>query len=260
MGYGNTENSWNSYTEIKFNDESISSGSTGGGDDGGNSCGDCTSHEYLQSIFDTEGDSPYISDDLLTFDALKSQHTTPNGNGWRNELKVKKELRVGISETYEEFDTRVTINMSPGSKTIVAQHHASDTGTLMKVYISDTNESGFINSKAADGIFDVYARLRKDDGSEAKHALGTMTSGESFDLRVVNNYGLVSVEAFGETASLNVKDDSAAYFKFGNYLQAQDPYTLAKVEDSNDFGSFYEDFGITRSEIRMKNTKYVRND
>lgn len=257
VGYGNTENSWNSYTEIKFNDEALSSDFGGGG---GESCDDCTSHEYLQSIFDTEGDSPYINEDLLTFDALQSKHTTPNGNGWRNELKVKKELRVGMSDTYEEFDSRITIDMSPGSKTIVAQHHASDTGTLMKVYISDTNESGFINSKAADGIFDVYVRLRRDDGSEAKQALGTLTSGESFDLLVVNDYGFVSVKAFGETASLDVKDDSAAYFKFGNYLQAQDPYTLDKVEDSGDFGDFYEEFGITKSEIRMKNTKYIRND
>ncbi len=263
VGHGNSKNSWNSIVEVKFNTNNDSANSdtdpdTDTGTDTDTDNGEINA--YLKTIFDTEGDSPFLGDNLLSFDALKSKHTTPNGNGWRNELKVKKDLRIAMSKTYEEFQADLTVNLSTGSKTIIAQHHASDTGTLMKVYVSDTSESGFENSKASDGIFDVYVRLRNDDGSEKKITLGTVRSGDSFNLHVINDYGDVSVSALGTTTSLKVKDDSAAYFKFGNYLQAQDPVTMKKVEDSDDFANFYSDHGITKSVITMTNVNYIRKD
>ena len=93
----------------------------------------------------------------------------------------------------------VKVEMSDGGKTIISQHHASDTGTISKVYVSDTDESGFNDSVAGNGIFDVYVRLRNTSGNEEKFALGTITSGESFNLRVVNNYGDVDVSALGNS-------------------------------------------------------------
>ena len=253
IGHGNSKNNWNSLTEVKFYTESVVDN-----EDDNDTCNPCINHTVLKSIFDTEGDSPYADASTLRFDALKSKHTTPNGHGWRNELKVKKDLRIAMSGTYEEFQADLTIDLSPGSKTIIAQHHASDTGTLMKVYVSDTSESGFDNSIAIDGIFDVYVRLRNNDGSEEKISLGTVISGDTFNLHVINDYGDVSVSALGTSTSLKVKDDSSAYFKFGNYLQAQDPVTMKKVKKSRDFGEFYADQGIIKSVITMTNVNYVR--
>ena len=202
-----------------------------------------------------------MNDSTLVFVPLEAQHITPNGNGWRHEYKVKESLRVAMTQSYEVFEATVKVEMSDGGKTIISQHHASDTGTISKVYVSDTDESGFNDSVAGNGIFDVYVRLRNTSGNEEKFALGTITSGESFNLRVVNNYGDVDVSALGNSFGIPVEDDSESYFKFGNYLQSQDPNTLDKCGEagnSNSFKNCFEDLGITQSKVTMTNVTYTR--
>jgi hypothetical protein len=155
-----------------------------------------------------------------------------------------------MTAVYEEFYADIKVNLSLGSKLIVAQHHGGNTGTIVKVYIADSNESGFFDSTANNGIFDLYVRLAKKDGSgEVKKALGTLQSGDNFELRIVNNFGYVSVSAFDQSISLNVADSASAYFKFGNYLQAQDAAAATNVENSEDWAQFYQDAAITLSEV-----------
>ena len=107
----------------------------------------------------------------------------------------------------------------------------------------------------------MYVRLRNTSVNEEKFALGTITSGESFNLRVVNNYGDVDVSALGNSFGIPVEDDSESYFKFGNYLQSQDPNTLDKCGEagnSNSFKNCFEDLGITQSKVTMTNVTYTR--
>ncbi len=208
--------------------------------------------------FDIEGFDPRRGGQLV-FDALRAKVTTPNGNGWRHEVKIEEGQRVALTAAYEDLQATVTAELSNGAKTIVAQHHASDTGTIAKLYISDTSESGFINSAANDGIFDVYVRLARADGDgEEKRALGTIRSGDSFTFRMLNERGVLTVSALGESFRLKVEDSSASYLKFGNYLQAQDPVSLDKVEDDDEFAGFYQDAGITTAVITFSNVNHVR--
>ena len=265
----------NSSSDVRFDDFALSNGGSGGGDTGGGDTGGgdtgggtdngsgIASNITDGSIFDLEGDNPnpLVNSDTLEFVPLEARHITPNGNGWRHEYKVKESARVAMTETYEVFEATVKVEMSDGGKTIISQHHASDTGTISKVYVSDTDESGFDDSVAGNGIFDVYVRLRNTSGNEEKHALGTITSGGSFNLKVVNNYGDVDVTALGTTFGIPVEDDSESYFKFGNYLQSQDPYTLDECGESGNSDSFeecFKDLGITKSKVTMTNVSYTR--
>ncbi|MGS0536015.1 polysaccharide lyase family 7 protein [Pseudoalteromonas sp. SaAl2] len=259
----------NNSSDVRFDNFSLvesngGGGSAGGGDDGDSGDGTTIPSSITSgSIFDLEGNdpNPLVNDSTLVFVPLEAQHITPNGNGWRHEYKVKSSLRVAMTDTYEVFEASVKVDMSDGGKTIIAQHHASDTGTIMKVYVSDSAESGFDDSVAGNGVFDVYVRLRNTSGNEEKYALGTITSGGSFDLRVVNNYGDVDVSALGSSFGIPVEDDSASYFKFGNYLQSQDTSTLddcGESGNSNSFKECFEDLGITASKVTMTNVTYTR--
>jgi hypothetical protein len=210
------------------------------------------------SLWDNEGGDPKAGE-VLIFNALSAQYVSPNGSGWRHELKIKKSLRVAMTAVYEEFYADIKVNLSLGSKLIVAQHHGGNTGTIVKVYIADSNESGFFDSTANNGIFDLYVRLAKKDGSgEVKKALGKLQSGDNFELRIVNNFGYVTVSAFDQSISLNVADSAGAYFKFGNYLQAQDAATATNVENSDDWAQFYQDAAITVSEVTFSRLNYTR--
>lgn len=213
------------------------------------------------SIFDLEGSDPRINDSTLVFLALEEQVTTPNGNGWRHEYKIKESKRIAMTDTYEEFQATIKVDLSTGGKTIVAQHHAGDTGTIMKLYVSDTDESGFYDSKAANGIFDVYVRILNKSGNEEKKALGTIKTGDSFTFHVLNDYGVVKVSAFGKDLETEVEDDSESYFKFGNYLQSQYPEgndNCGEHGDSSSFKKCFERIGITTSKITMTDVTYVR--
>jgi hypothetical protein len=90
----------------------------------------------------------------------------------------------------------------------------------------------------------VYVRLRNTSGNEEKFALGTIQSGGSFSLKVVNNYGAVSVEAFG------------------NYLQSQNPFGNVKCGEpgnSSSFATCYTSLAITQSKVTMTDVSYIRN-
>jgi len=164
----------NSSSDVRFDDFALSNGGSGGGDTGGGDTGGgdtgggtdngsgIASNITDGSIFDLEGDNPnpLVNSDTLEFVPLEARHITPNGNGWRHEYKVKESARVAMTETYEVFEATVKVEMSDGGKTIISQHHASDTGTISKVYVSDTDESGFDDSVAGNGIFDRKACTR----------------------------------------------------------------------------------------------------
>ena len=217
------------------------------------------------SLWDLEGENPnpLVNDYTLEFVALEAKVTTPNGNGWRHEYKIKESERKAMTAVYEDFKATIKVDLSTGGKTIVAQHHAGDTGTIMKLYVSDTSESGFNDSIAANGIFDVYVRIRNTSGVEEKKALGTIRTGGSFDFQVINDYGVVNVIAFGQNLETEVEDDSESYLKFGNYLQSQYPQGSVDCGESGDSDSFadcFKDIGITTSKITMTNVSYTRLD
>lgn len=253
----------NNSSDVRFDDFSVVSASDDGGDNGGN---DSAIPDYITdgTYFDLEGNNPnpLVNSTTMEFLPLQARYTSPNGNGWRHEYKVKQSLRKAMTDTYEVFEADVTVDMSDAGKTIIAQHHASDTGTIMKVYVSDSRESGFDDSVAGNGVFDVYVRLRNTNGVEEKYAFGTIQSGGSFNLRVVNNYGFVEVSAMGKSFGIPVEDDSASYFKFGNYLQSQDTYTLQNCGtkgDSSSFEACFDQLGIEVSKVTMTNMTYIRN-
>ncbi|BCE00337.1 polysaccharide lyase family 7 protein [Marinicellulosiphila megalodicopiae] len=285
IGYGNSESDWNSISEIEiyFDEDKNDSATTTQtmittqtqtqtqtatptDTETNSNTGGLTGWDF--SYWDLEGgdnDLDPVVNDSMVFDALAAQHITPNGNGWRHEYKIYTDQRVAMTEVYEDFRANIKVEMSPGSKTIVIQHHASDTGTIMKLYIADTSESGFdedagviANSTANDGIFDVFVRILGEDSSEEKKLLGVIQSGEDFDFRVINDFGHVTVTAMGQSFDATVQDDSASYLKFGNYLQAQDAQTNEKVESSDDFAQFYIDAGITLSQLTFTNLSYER--
>ena len=255
----------NSSGDVRFDNFELTAA-----DDSGNGGGNDPSGDDIPSIitdgslFDLEGSSPnpLVNDTTLVFVPLETQFTTSGGGGWRHEYKIKKSERKAMYSTYEEFSATYKVELSDGSKTIIAQHHGTEISTLMKLYVADSSESGFIDSEANNGIFDVYVRLRGTNGSEQKFALGTVTSGESFDVTMVNNYGTVKVTAFGEEAELKVENDDITYFKFGNYLQSQDPVTREDCGtrgDSESWADCYDDFGITTSKVTLTDVSYSSN-
>lgn len=277
VGYGNSENQWNSLLEAEIQTcgdvipgppptlpptptAAPTPVAVASPTPGGNAIPDIITNGEL---WDLEGEDPHplVDPQTLVFVPLEAQYTSPNGNGWRHEYKIRQDLRVAMTETYEEFQATVKVEMSDGGKTIIAQHHASDLGTIMKVYVADSSESGFYDSEAANGIFDVYVRLRNKYGVEEKFPLGTIESGDSFSLHVINDYGLVRVEAFGESFELEVEDDSASYLKFGNYLQSQTPVgsvNCGEPGNSSSFAECYEELSIMESTVTMTDVTYTR--
>jgi len=300
IGAGNSEGStWNSIIETKVLGCSIddNSGSTNGDTDSGDTdsgntdtvntdTGACEDSGQMQlngkcvdwlDVFEVESGNLDENAHLISyspiemkFSALEAQHETPNGHGWRHELKVKSsgDYRVPMTKVYELFKAKIKADLSDGSKTIVAQHHAETTDTITKLYIADLDEGGFENapdgtksdSVAMNGIFDVYIRLAKEDGSgETKHLLTTIRSGESFDFEEENDHGKVTVSINGQSLdSIKVDDSSESYFKFGDYHQAQNPETGEKIDDKDDWPSFYDEY-ISESDITFTNMSYIRN-
>ncbi len=255
----------NSSSDVRFdNFELVATNDSSGG--GTSSGADIPSIITNGSLFDLEGSDPHplVNDSTLVFVPLEAQHTTSNGGGWRHEYKIKPSERKAMHDTDESFSANYKVELSDGAKTIIAQHHGSDTSTLMKVYIADSNESKLTDSVASNGIFDVYVRMRgENDSSETVFPLGTIRSGESFDLTMTNDRGRVKVSALGKTADLTVKDDSSAYFKFGNYMQSQYPGgdrdDCGKRGDSESFAECFDEIGITKSKITLTDVSYSSN-
>lgn len=213
------------------------------------------------SIWDVRGGDPTVGDTLV-FNALKGKFTTAKGKGWRHELKVKKNKRAVMSDVYEEFKARVTVNLSKGSKTIITQYYTEDKGPILKLYISDASEKGVIDGKANNGIFDVYAIVKEEHISEVKEvktALGTIKSGEEFSFKVSNIHSFMTVSAMGESTSTIVEDSSKSYLTFGNYLQAQDAKTLKYAKGAKSYAKFFKAAGINVSELTFSDISYTRS-
>ena len=245
VGFGNSASLWNSLIEVDVFGCGTQDNTQGPGGETIDEPIDETTPEnpsdsiaLIKELFTLEGGddelSPYMSNNVMQFDALEAQHVTPNGNGWRHEMKMATTNRRAMDETTESLSATVTPELSDGSKTIVVQYHASGTGTIVKVYVSDTNESDHEDSIPGNGIFDVYVRmLPQGADSEEVIDFGTIESGESFDLTIINERGFVTVEAMGVSRNMRVDDSDAAYLKFGNYLQAQDPFSGEKFSSDS---------------------------
>ena len=222
------------------------------------------------TIWDVEGENPVQRNGTLSFDALEQCVVTPNGNGCRHEVKVLQSERFGLTEQYEFFSAEITANLSVGSETIVAQHHPEETGTLAALYLSDTQDraDGVENGVARDGVFDVFATVRRPGGGRDNDTVvfGTIRNGQSFDYQVINDHGEMIISMLGQTVRLQSADSSESYFKFGNYLQARDPVSLVRQdldkplgpEDRQNFLDYYRSKGITESVVDFRNIMYSR--
>ena len=222
------------------------------------------------TIWDVEGENPVQRDGTLSFDALEQCVVTPNGNGCRHEVKVLESERFGLTEQYEFFSAEITANLSDGSETIVAQHHPEETGTLAALYLSDTQDraDGVENGVARDGVFDVFATVRRPGGGRDNETVvfGTVRNGQAFEYEVINDHGEMIITMLGTTVRLQSADSSESYFKFGNYLQARDPVSLVRQdldkplgpEDRQNFLDYYRSKGITESVVDFRNINYSR--
>lgn len=230
------------------------------------------------SIFELEGDNPVplINETTLEFLPLESQFVTSNGNGWRHEYKVYEEQRLPMQATFDLFKATYTVSMSDGAKSIINQFHG-DGPTLMKLYYSDSEEN-FVDdlgnavgdSIGANGVFDLYARLRTKDlpdfGEDVFH-FGTFVAGDTFDVTVENNYGVVTVTVNDLSITRELEQTLADYFKFGNYLQAQ-----VTTDETHPFGGLkcselvpplgteecYEFLGVSESSVTLTDVSYER--
>jgi hypothetical protein len=225
-----------------------------------------TPRDALERLFDVEGKPPYAApyDGTLHFSALDSKYDSGHGHGYRNELKVAGKLRRSAAQTREHFAARVTPQLPDGAKTIVAQYHVEGLDTIVKVYVQDTADRQGLDGKAGNGVFDILVRMLGTDGREAGTALGTVRSGQPFDLDIRFAAGDATVTVAGpdgvrREAHTRIKpDDRAIYFKFGDYLQALDPDTGKHTTSSTQWDRYYAANRITASRIDFSNTVFER--
>jgi hypothetical protein len=228
---------------------------------------DFTPRAALEQLFEAEGKAPYSApyDGSLHFSALDSKYDSGHGHGYRNELKIADKARLPLSRTREHFAARVTPVLPIGAKTIVAQYHVEGLDTILKVYVQDTADRQGLDGKEGNGVFDILVRILGTDGKEATTALGTVHSGEGFDLDIVFNAGEALVTARtasgGElkTPLTRIKgDDRQIYFKFGDYLQALDPDTGKHTIVAAKWDEYYRLNHIDSSLVSFSHTIFER--
>ena len=227
-----------------------------------------TPEATLQRLFALEGNSPYPSPyaGTLNFSALESKYASPNGHGYRNELKIANSERLSLADTRERFAARITATLPNVAKTIVAQYHVEGLDTILKVYVQDTADKQGLDGKSGNGVFDILVRILGVDGKEATTALGTVRSGESFDLDIVLNAGETQVTARTATGGTiktpltRIRPDARKiYFKFGDYLQARDPVTGQHTISPEKWEEYYRQNNINSSHVRFSHTIFERN-
>nr|WP_315218463.1 polysaccharide lyase family 7 protein [uncultured Duganella sp.] len=227
-----------------------------------------TPEATLRRLFALEGNSPYPSPyaGTLNFSALESKYISPNGHGYRNELKIANSERLSGANTRERFAARVTATLPNVAKTIVAQYHVEGLDTILKVYVQDTEDRKGLDGKSGNGVFDILVRILGTDGKEATTALGTVRSGESFDLDIVFNAGEAQVTARTATGGTLktpltriLPDTRKIYFKFGDYLQARDPVTDEQTTSPEKWEAYYRQNNINSSHVRFSHTIFERN-
>ena len=225
-----------------------------------------TPQATLEKLFTLEGNTPYPSPyaGTLNFSALTSKYDSGHGHGYRNELKVADKLRLSAAQTHEHFAARVTPTLPAGAKTIVAQYHVEGLDTILKVYVQDTADKQGLDGKAGNGVFDILVRILGTDGKEVTTALGTVRSGEGFDLDIAFNAGLALVTARTSAGELKTQptrikaDDRKIYFKFGDYLQALDPDTGKHTIEVAKWDQYYRQNHIDNSLISFSHTIFER--
>jgi hypothetical protein len=227
-----------------------------------------TPKDSLEKLFELEGNSPFSSpyDGTLTFSAFTSKFTTANGHGYRNELKIGKKSRLPIEQTHEHFSATVTPTLPNGGRTIVAQYHVEGLETIVKVYVEDTAESGLLDSKANNGVFDVVAKIYGSNGKDEPTPIGTVRSGESFDLDIKfeNGYATVTGKTAAngtiQTPRTRIKGDKRnIYFKFGDYLQAFHPVTGELTIKPAEWDEYFRKNHIDGSQIKFSHVSFVRD-
>ncbi len=221
---------------------------------------------YLNRYFKVEGDDAIANANagVLSFSATRSRFQSGHGHGWRNEAKIREQLRLPAAETREIFSTTVTPHLPPWAKTIVAQYHFEGLNTAAKVFVQDTKESGVMDGVAGNGVFDILARIKGPDGKEVTTPLGTVRSGESFDLDVSFNAGVVNVAAstrkWGrkQTGNVSLPDTSSiVYLKFGDYLQALNA-AGEHTTNENEWKEYYAQHHIDKTEVDFSNVRFAR--
>jgi len=226
-----------------------------------------SSQSTFDKYFDVEGDSPYRANGAQEFDAIGSSVITPNGNGIRNEVKVKEEERVGMTQASESFSATITPDLSPGTQTIVSQWHGEDEGGLVKLYLDDqsgenmdtgTKGVGVDNGVPSDGVFDVYAIYTDEDGENQRVNFGTIEQGESMDVDITNDRGNFSATVNGESGDFKVADDDEVYFKYGAYLQTKDPVTGERAKPSEGGLEILERNNVTDAKVTFENVNFER--
>lgn len=227
-----------------------------------------TPKETLTSLFDLEGNPPFSNpyDGTLSFSALSSKFATAHGHGYRNELKIATKNRRTIEQTREHFSAVVTPTLPNGAKTIVSQYHVDGLDTIVKVYVQDTADKQLLDGKADNGVFDIVAKIRDTSGEDVPTALGTIRSGQSFDLDVRFDQGVATVTArtaangILRTTPTRIKGDKRKiYFKFGDYSQALDPVTHALTSDTAKWDEYFRQHHIDQDQIRFEHVNFVRD-
>lgn len=225
-----------------------------------------TPRDAMERLFDVEGRTPYAApyDGTLHFSALDSKYDSGHGHGYRNELKIADKLRRSAARTREHFAARVIPRLPDGAKTIVAQYHVEGLDTIVKVYVQDTADRQGLDGKAGNGVFDILVRMLGTDGKEDTTALGTVRSGQPFDLDIRFAGGDASVAVVGpdgvrREGHTRIKpDERAIYFKFGDYLQALDPDTGKHTTSSVRWDRYYAANRITAEDVAFTNTVFER--
>lgn len=219
----------------------------------------------LRRFFEIEGDDAFASarDSTLTFSATASRYASPNGHGFRNEAKLRKEARLPARATRERFSADVTPVLPPGAKTIVAQYHMSGTGTAMTLQVQDTRERGALDGIERNGVFDILATITGPGGGKSKVALGTIRAAETFHLEIQASSGTlrVAVRTAGaglhDTGERAIGDDPGLYLKFGDYLQARDDGG-GMTSDPAAWTASLARQGITSTRVTFSDVRFTR--
>lgn len=216
----------------------------------------------FEKHFETEGLSPYQANGSQKFDAFASDVRTENGNGIRNENKIKEEDRVDMASTNESFSATVTPDLSPGSQAMISQWHGEGEGALVKLYVDDQDgdvqTAGAENGVAGDGVFDVYTVYKDDQGEQHRINHGTITEGESLDVNFEKQGNDFTANINGTSADFSVIDDPGVYFKYGMYLQTKDPLTGEKAQPNDGGMDILERNGITKASATFDNANFSR--
>jgi hypothetical protein len=222
---------------------------------------------YLEKYFKVEGLNAIADahDGVLSFSATQSKFNSGHGHGWRNEAKIREDLRLPVGETHEHFSATITPHLPAWAKTIVTQYHFEGLNTALKVYVQDTGGGGTLDDGVpGNGVFDIVARISSADGHEGAYPLGTVRSGEPFDLKVNFNGGVVNVSVttskWGrkQTPDITLPDaTNEVYLKFGDYLQAMNDKGQ-HTTDENEWQAYYKEHNIDNTRVDFSHVKFVR--